>query len=115
MIVPRPVQIAMSAALGDGEQVADQRERYNARRKKLIPALAQVGFRVEESAAGLYIWCTRDEVDWDSITWLADLGILATPGRFYGEMGARHIRVALTATDNEIDVAAERLMNSTWK
>ncbi len=36
-------------------------------------------------------------------------GILVAPGDFYGPAGARHIRVALTATDERIDAAASRL------
>lgn len=110
MMVPLPVQHAMIAALGDDEHVAQQCARYNARRDHLTPALESVGFVVEDSRAGLYIWCTRGESDWDSVSWLADLGILATPGHFYGEKGAQHIRVALTATDSQISAAASRLM-----
>lgn len=109
MIVPLPIQNAMTTALGDELHVAKQRALYNSRRDRLGPALEQVGFRIDESKAGLYIWCTRDEPDWDSIGWLAELGILATPGHFYGEKGARHIRVALTATDAHIGEAVQRL------
>lgn len=109
MMVALPVQKAMIAALHDDVHVAQQRERYNSRRERLAPALERSGFRIEESKAGLYIWCTRDESDWDSVAWLADLGILATPGHFYGELGARYIRVALTATDAQIDEAVLRL------
>ena len=41
--------------------------------------------------------------------WLAELGILATPGIFYGEAGQSHIRIALTATDEQIAAAARRI------
>jgi succinyldiaminopimelate transaminase len=109
MIVPLPVQKAMTVALADDEHVALQRARYNARRELLRPALEAVGFRVEFSNSGLYIWCTRDEDAWTSVEWLAHKGILATPGSFYGEKGARHIRIALTATDNHIKDAVSRL------
>ena len=40
---------------------------------------------------------------------LADAGILVTPGQFYGPQGERHVRVSLTATDQHIDTASERL------
>ena len=113
MIVPLPIQNAMTVALSDELHVAKQRELYNARRERLKPAIERVGFRIEETKAGLYIWCTRDEADWDSIAWLAELGILATPGRFYGEKGARHIRIALTSTDAQINEAVYRLNAST--
>jgi len=37
------------------------------------------------------------------------LGILVAPGSFYGEAGREHVRIALTATDERIAAAAERL------
>ena len=40
--------------------------------------------------------------------WLAGLGIVAAPGSFYGPAGAA-VRMALTATDERIDAAVERL------
>ena len=40
---------------------------------------------------------------------LAEHGILVAPGEFYGPAGAQHVRVALTATDERIDAAVERL------
>ena len=109
MIVPLPVQNAMVTALSDDTHVAEQRQRYNSRRARLAPALQSVGFGIEESRAGLYIWCSRNEKDLDSVSWLAELGILATPGHFYGVKGDHHIRVALTATDAKIDEAVLRL------
>ncbi len=109
LIVPAPVQAAMVAALGDERHVQEQRARYGARREALLPALTAAGFRVEHSDAGLYLWVTRDEECWDSLSWLADRGILVAPGEFYGPAGARHVRVALTATDERIAAAAQRL------
>lgn len=109
MMVPLPIQKAMTIALSDESHVAEQRARYNARRAILMPALKAAGFEVEFSNAGLYIWCTRRENDWDSVAWLADLGILATPGNFYGQMGKSHIRIAMTASDLQIADAAARI------
>jgi aspartate/methionine/tyrosine aminotransferase len=34
---------------------------------------------------------------------------VAAPGAFYGPSGERHVRMALTATDERIDTAVERL------
>jgi aspartate/methionine/tyrosine aminotransferase len=109
MMVPLPIQKAMTIALSDETHVAEQRARYNARRAKLVPALKAAGFEIEYSNAGLYIWCTRNESDWDSVSWLANLGILATPGNFYGELGQSHIRIAMTASDQLIDDAVARI------
>ncbi len=112
MMVPLPVQHAMVAALSDQDHVTQQRARYNSRRAKLVPALLAAGFRIDESAAGLYIWCTRKEDAWKSVDWLASLGILATPGTFYGPQGEHHIRIAMTATDDDIDQAVQRILTS---
>lgn len=109
MIVPRPVQEAMVAALRDDAHVAGTRERYDARRAVLRPALEAAGLRVEHSEAGLYLWASADEPCRATVDRLAARGILVAPGEFYGPAGASHVRVALTASDERIAAAAERL------
>ena len=109
MMVPLPVQRAMVVALADETHVNLQSERYRARRAILQPVLEAAGFKVDFTEAGLYIWCSRGESDWESVSWLAQFGILATPGHFYGAKGSSHIRVALTATDDAIKTAAKRI------
>jgi succinyldiaminopimelate transaminase len=109
LIPPAPVQAAMAAVLADDEHVEDQRARYRRRRSELTAAFAAAGFTVTASAGGLYLWVTRGEDCWASVGWLADRGILAAPGEFYGPAGARHVRVALTATDERVAAAAGRL------
>jgi aspartate/methionine/tyrosine aminotransferase len=74
-----------------------------------LPALRSAGFTVEHSEAGLYLWATRGEPCADSVAWLAGRGVLVAPGEFYGPAGARHVRVALTATDERIAAAVQRL------
>ncbi|MFI2275586.1 MULTISPECIES: succinyldiaminopimelate transaminase [Catenuloplanes] len=109
MIVPEPVQDAMTAALGDEQHVTEQRARYADRRERLRAALTAAGFRVEHSEAGLYLWSTRDEDCWETVGWLAERGILVAPGAFYGPAGVKHVRVALTASDARVDEAVRRL------
>jgi succinyldiaminopimelate transaminase len=109
MIVPAPVQAAMTAALGDDAHVREQRAVYARRRTALRGALEGAGLRVDLSDAGLYLWATRGEPGWDTVRWLAGLGILVAPGEFYGPAGAQHVRVALTAPDERIDAAVARL------
>jgi aspartate/methionine/tyrosine aminotransferase len=129
MMVPWPVQQAMLAALADDTHVAQQKARYGMRRGWLLSALEGAGYRIEYSDAGLYLWTTKggDDgsaepdmdsgtnlgshagADWSLVAQLADLGILVAPGSFYGSAGARHIRIALTATDERIDAAVRRL------
>ena len=109
MMVPQPIQRALTAALQDEAHVKEQSERYINRRKVLQPALEKAGFKVDHTEAGLYIWCTRNESAWHSVAWLAELGVLTTPGAFYGAAGEKHIRVALTSTDEKIAEAAVRI------
>jgi len=109
MIMPAPVQHAMAAALGDDTHVAEQKARYAARRGRLKAAVEGAGLRVDDSEAGLYLWCTRGEDAWATVGWLAERGILAAPGTFYGVAGGQHVRVALTASDASIEAAAARL------
>lgn len=109
LMTPLPVQHAAEAAWRDDAHVEIQRDRYRRRRDLLRPALEAAGFRIDHSEAGLYLWATRGEDCWETADGLADLGILVAPGDFYGEAGRRHVRLALTATDEVIASAAERL------
>lgn len=109
MLVPGPVQAAMAAALDDDEHVVEQRARYGARRERLLAAFGGAGFEVSHSDAGLYLWASRGQDCWDTVSWLADRGILVAPGSFYGAAGAQHVRVALTVTDERVAAAVSRL------
>ncbi len=112
MIVPGPVQAAMAAALADDAHVAAQRAVYGRRREVLVDALTAAGMVIEDSEAGLYLWARPKGPAvscWQTVAKMADLGILVGPGSFYGEAGAGHVRVALTASDERVDQAAQRL------
>ena len=107
--MPGPQQVAMRAALDDDVHVAEQHARYARRRGLLKTALEGAGFRVDNSEASLYLWATRGEPCWDTVSWLADRGILVAPGEFYGRAGAEHVRVAFTATDERVEAGCARL------
>ena len=106
MIVPRPVQEAMVALLGDHDHVE------RAARSATSPAARCCGprwslpaSRIEHSEGSLYLWATRGEPGRDSVDFLASHGILVAPGDFYGEAAASYVRVALTATDERVAAA----------
>jgi aspartate/methionine/tyrosine aminotransferase len=100
----------MVAALEDDAHADEQRARYAARRATLRAALESAGWAIEHSEAGLYLWASKPGLDcWGSVGALAGAGILVAPGEFYGPAGKNHIRVALTATDERIGAAADRL------
>ena len=108
LIVPAPIQAALTAVLGDDKHVALQKERYRVRRDLLRDALLQAGFRIEHSEAGLYLWASRDEDCWDTVRWCAERGVLVTPGSFYGEAGSTYVRVALTVSDQHAEAVRDR-------
>ncbi|KAA9146077.1 succinyldiaminopimelate transaminase [Microbacterium lushaniae] len=109
LMPPAPVQAAMTAALADDTHVQAQKERYRVRRALLKPALEAAGFRIDASEGGLYLWATEGRDAWESMDRLADLGILAGPGHFYGPHFPQHVRVSLTASDERVSAAADRL------
>lgn len=133
LMMPAPVQRAMTVALGDDTHVAEQRDRYRARREQLRTALLGAdqsigqgaGLTIEHSQAGLYLWVRDREISgvgagaseslgeaapgWELMLDFARRGILVAPGTFYGRAGERHIRVALTAPDAAIAQVAARL------
>jgi succinyldiaminopimelate transaminase len=109
LIMPGPQQVAMKAALDDDAHALEQHARYAARRAKLLEALQAAGFAIDHSEASLYLWATRGEDCWKTVGWLAERGILAAPGDFYGVAGRSHVRVAFTATDERVDAAVARL------
>jgi succinyldiaminopimelate transaminase len=108
-MVPLPVQAAMVAAYDDDAHVMVQRAVYAARRTSLRAALESAGFRIDGSYAGLYLWATRGEDCWQTLDWLADRGILAAPGAFYGPSAHKHVRMALTGSDADLAAAVARL------
>ncbi len=109
MIVPYPVQEAMRVALAEDDHVRVQKDLYRSRRERLLPALQSFGLTIHHSEAGLYLWCTAGEDTWLTISRLAERGIVAGPGVFYGSAGNGFVRVALTGTDERIDAAVARL------
>ena len=109
LMLPGPVQSAMAAALADDAHVAAQKELYRGRRALLKPALEAAGFRIDRSEAGLYLWATEGRDAWETLGRLADLGILAGPGVFYGAGSPEHVRLSLTASDERVAAAARRL------
>lgn len=109
MIVPSPIMAAMEAALNDEEHVGIQKAAYRRRREILLPALQDFGLNVEHSEAGLYLWATAGQDTWQTVQFLAELGIIVGPGSFYGRAGEGYVRFSITGSDERVASAAERL------
>ena len=108
LIVPGPVQRAMRAALEDGEAVMSQREIYARRLRALAQALTAYGYDAVMPQGGLYIWAQARSGDcWADMADLARMGILASPGEFYGD--SHRLRFSSTISDDQLELALERL------
>lgn len=108
LIVPGPVQRAMRAALEDGEAVRAQREVYARRLHALAEALRAYGYDAVMPQGGLYIWVQARSGDcWADMADLSRLGILASPGEFYGD--DHYLRFSSTIADEQLELALERL------
>ena len=97
------------AALDDEIHVAEQRARYGARRDALRAAVEAAGFRIDHSEAGLYLWVMRDEPSHETAGWFADRGVVVVDGASYGPTGGRHVRLALTTTDEAVGLVTAKL------
>ena len=111
LIVPGPVQGAMRAALEDGEAVMDQRDVYARRLHALTEALGAYGYDAVMPQGGLYIWAPARSGDcWADMADLSRLGILASPGEFYGD--GRYLRFSSTINDEQLELALGRLRSA---
>ncbi len=105
-----PVQAAGAVAWADDEHVTAQRERYRERLELLVTALARLDITASMPAGAFYLWVPAAGGDaWALAHRLAEVGVLVSPGEFYGPAGAGHIRVAAVAPTEVISAWASRL------
>ena len=108
-IIPGPVQAAMAAGLNDAGSVYAQWNRYRGRLVALVDALNAYGYQAQMPSGALYVWVKAKSGDcWSDMAELAQLGIIPSPGEFYG--APEYLRFSATATDDAIDAACQRLM-----
>lgn len=110
-IIPGPVQAAMAAGLRDVQAVRAQWERYFTRLSRLVRALRAYGYQADMPDGALYVWVKALNGDcWADMAELAKLGIVPSPGEFYGAKD--YLRFSATAGDESIDTACERLASA---
>jgi aspartate/methionine/tyrosine aminotransferase len=111
-MLPGPVQAASVVALADDGHVDAQREVYRRRLEWGARLLGEhYGIDVALPGGGFYLWIPAPDGDaWAFTTRLAaDAGMLVSPGEFYGEAGAGHVRVAMVQPDERLRLVEERL------
>ncbi len=113
-MVPGPVQDAAVVALGDDAHVDAQRTRYWERLARLAALLTPFGVDAAMPAGGFYLWVEAPDGDaWALAGRLAsDLGLLVSPGEFYGEVAGKFVRVAAVQPDERLDLVERRLAAS---
>lgn len=111
LMVPGPVQRAATVALADQDHVDAQRSRYRERLDRFASIVRSVGVDVELPGGGFYLWARAPSGDgWEWATWWAEkAGVLVSPGSFYGDTGASHVRIAMVAPMQRLDLVADRL------
>lgn len=110
LMPPGPVQAAAIVALGDDAHVEVQRERYQRRLTALARILSRVGYEAPLPQGAFYLWVPAPGGDaWAAARDLAEkIGIVVSPGEFYGAVSAGYFRVAAVQPDERIGLVAAR-------
>ena len=109
-MVPGPAQAAAVVALGDQRDVDVQRERYRMRLARMAGILERIGIAAPLPDGGFYLWVPAPDGDaWRLAQRLAaELGIVSSPGEFYGHAASGHVRLALVQPDAALDLLERR-------
>ncbi len=107
------IQEAAIAALSEDQScVAQMRTIYRERRDLLIPALQQMGIKVQPPEATFYLFCPvpagTTSMDF-AARLITETGIVVTPGVGFGDQGEGFFRFALSVGSDRIAEAVERL------
>ncbi len=107
------IQEASIAALRmDNRALARIRNTYKTRRDILYKGFKRLGLHALNPDATFYIW-VKVPPHYNSMNFVTQMvskaGVLATPGNGFGDAGEGYVRFALTAPDNRIQEAVERI------
>jgi LL-diaminopimelate aminotransferase len=109
------VQLAGAAALGPelDIHVRGMNEVYVRRRDLVCDALAEAGVEVSRPRATIYVWAPVPEGFETAAAYceyvLEEAAVAISPGDAYGPSGAGFFRISLTAPDERLTEAVERL------
>lgn len=109
-MVPGPAQAAGVVVLGDQEHVEEQRERYASRLRFVSEVLEGMDLEAPLPGGGFYLWVPAPDGDaWALADQLARrLGVVASPGEFYGEAHTGHVRLAMVQPDERLSLLVHR-------
>ncbi|HET8955477.1 MAG TPA: LL-diaminopimelate aminotransferase [Solirubrobacterales bacterium] len=107
------IQMAGVAALeGPGEPLEQMNETYARRRDLVVSALGEIGVDVASPRGTIYVWAPVPEGHTSTSFCelvLEEAAVVISPGSMYGPSGEGFFRIALTAPDERIEEAVERM------
>jgi LL-diaminopimelate aminotransferase len=107
------IQMAGVAALeGPEEPMEQMNATYTRRRDLVVSALGEIGVEVSAPKGTIYVWAPVPE-NHTSTSFcelvLEEAAVVISPGSMYGPSGEGFFRIALTAPDDRIEEAVERM------
>ncbi|HLL78308.1 MAG TPA: aminotransferase class I/II-fold pyridoxal phosphate-dependent enzyme, partial [Ktedonobacteraceae bacterium] len=112
----RPIQYAAIEALSMPESWIEQRNAiYRRRRDLLVSGCNAIGMRAANTQAGLYIWAAVPQgyTSRQFASWLFDTtGVYLTPGTNFGAAGEGYVRISMTAPQERIATALQRMKDA---
>ncbi len=111
-----PIQYAAIAALLDESSFSHGlREKYKKRRDLLVQGLNQIGWKVEEPKASMFVWA-KVPATYTSTTFTYELmekaGVVVTPGNAFGLNGEGFVRMALVKEEEVLKNVITNLKQS---
>ena len=107
------VQIAGATAIsGPPEPLAEMNATYQRRRDLVVSALREIGVDVASPKGTIYVWAPVPEGHTSTSFCelvLEEAAVVISPGSMYGPSGEGFFRIALTAPDDRIEEAVERM------
>ena len=109
----RPIQYAAIEAMQLPYSWLHERNAiYRRRRDLLVNGCNAIGMRTPSPKAGLYVWAEipKGFTSRDFASWLFDkTGVYITPGINFGNAGEGYVRISLTAPEERIETALQRM------
>jgi LL-diaminopimelate aminotransferase len=107
------IQMAGVAALeGPSGPLERMNQTYARRRDLVVSALAEIGVQVASPQGTIYVWAPVPEGHTSTSFCelvLEEAAVVISPGSMYGPSGEGFFRIALTAPDERIEEAVERM------
>ncbi|MBC7473649.1 MAG: LL-diaminopimelate aminotransferase [Candidatus Sericytochromatia bacterium] len=115
----KAVQYAgIEALLGSQDNISKMNELYKKRRDIMTNGLNKLGWDIKPIQATFYMWIPVPEgsnsKDFSTLL-LETCGIIVPPGIGYGEYGDKYFRIALTAPEERIRLALQRMEENNIK